>query len=357
MDYPYFGIKIENNDVDDVYKDIIRLEIEFDWEMAAMLRLRLALPQENDGSWRYLDDERLGVWNKIAIRAGFESSGLEEVFSGYITHAKPVFLDDPDGNQLEIWGMDATVLMDRIHVQKDWPNKKDSDIASAILGNYGLSAQVEDTSIVHDENVSTIMQNETDIRFLRRLAERNGYECYVHCETAYFGPPLVGDPPQGELVIHGGDKTNLNKLALEVNALSPSAIGLTQVDRLNKEISSVEIKQGQFACLGTTKSQDLLKPGIDPALFTAALNPCSGEPEMTEVCQKLFHDGDWFVTGEGEISSARFPTILRNRRPVTIKGVGERFSGDYYVTHVNHIFTGSAYTQFFKVVRNGLGFQ
>jgi hypothetical protein len=46
--------------------------------------------------------------------------------------------------------------------------------------------------------------------------------------------------------------------------------------------------------------------------------------------------------------------VLRPRRPVTIKGVGETHSGVYYVTHVTHTFTRDGYTQFFRVKRNGL---
>ena len=35
--------------------------------------------------------------------------------------------------------MDASVLMDRVEVLKDWPNRKDSDIAQEIFDTYGLS--------------------------------------------------------------------------------------------------------------------------------------------------------------------------------------------------------------------------
>ena len=35
--------------------------------------------------------------------------------------------------------MDASVLMDREDKLKDWPNKKDSDIATEIFRRYGLT--------------------------------------------------------------------------------------------------------------------------------------------------------------------------------------------------------------------------
>ena len=40
----------------------------------------------------------------------------------------------------------------------------------AMFQTHGLTPKVEDTDVVHDEEVSTIIQRETDIRFLKRLA-------------------------------------------------------------------------------------------------------------------------------------------------------------------------------------------
>ena len=80
----------------------------------------------------------------MVVTAGLEDE-TQELISGYITHVRPVFGAGLDECRLEIWGMDASVLMDREDKLKDWPNKKDSDIATEIFGAYGLTPQVEDT--------------------------------------------------------------------------------------------------------------------------------------------------------------------------------------------------------------------
>jgi hypothetical protein len=46
--------------------------------------------------------------------------------------------------------------------------------------------------------------------------------------------------------------------------------------------------------------------------------------------------------------------VLKPRGTVTIKGVGETYSGVYYVAHVTHSFAADGYTQSFRVKRNGL---
>jgi hypothetical protein len=104
-------------------------------------------------------------------RAGLDDD-TQELLKGYITHVKPKFGAGLHDNYLEIWGMDASVLMDRADVLKDWPGKKDSDIATEIFNSYGLTPTVEDTGLVHDNQVSTIIQRETDIQFLKTTVTR-----------------------------------------------------------------------------------------------------------------------------------------------------------------------------------------
>src|SRR5574342_998965 len=156
MEHENFTIEIEGEEATNLYPDLISLEVELDEDLAGMFRLQIALSQQSAGSWTHLDDERLMVWKKVTITAGFES-GAEELISGYITHVKPLFDPDPSQCSLEVWGMDGSVLMDREEKLKDWPNKKDSDIASEIFNLYGFTPDVEDTGVIHDEALSTII--------------------------------------------------------------------------------------------------------------------------------------------------------------------------------------------------------
>src|SRR4029079_15246781 len=101
------------------------------------------------------------------------------------------------------------VLLDREDKLKDWPNKKDSDIASEIFSEYGLSSEVEATEVIHDDVVSTVIQRETDWQFLNRLARRNGFECYIEGTMGHFRSPRLSILPQALLAVHFGDDTNV----------------------------------------------------------------------------------------------------------------------------------------------------
>ncbi len=353
MEHEHFSIELDGEEADDLYGDILSMEVELDEDMAGMFRIRLSAQQNRDGTWAYLDDERLSVWKKVVIRAGF-AGAAEEIIAGYITHVRPAFEPEPAQTALEVWGMDASVLMDREEKLKDWPNKKDSDIAAELFSAYGLTPDVEDTAVVHDEKVSTIIQRETDMQFLRRLALRNGFECYVEGSTGSFASPKVSASSQPVLAVHFGQETNVNRLALEINALAPASVSMCQVDRAEKKIVTVSTERSLLASLGRTGAAGLLGPGMNPGLVHLGRAVATGTPEMTALCQGLFHQADWFVTGSGEIAGNHYGHVLRPRQTVAIKGAGEAYSGRYYVTRVTHSFSLDGYIQSFQVKRNAL---
>jgi hypothetical protein len=84
------------------------------------------------------------------------------------------------------------------------------------------------------------------------------------------------------------------------------------------------------------------------------MNTATGKVEMDTLCRELFHQAEWFVTAEGEIDGKRYSHVLKPHGTVTIKGVGETYSGVYYVMHVTHSFTPKGYIQLFRAKRNAL---
>ncbi len=353
MSYENLLIEIDGAEMGELYPDLVHLEVELDDELAAMFRLRLNLTPQPDGSWPHLDEEKLALWKKVTISAGFDD-GVEPLISGYITHLKPTFPAELTGCTLEIWGMDGSVRMDREEKLKAWPNKKDSDIASELFSLYGFTPVVENTTIVHDEAISTIIQRESDMQFLKRLALRNGYECFVAGDSAYFRPPQVEAAPQPLLAVHFGDETNVSRLALEVNALAPANVTVVQLDRLDKTLLETTTASSALPLLGAANATQLLGAEIPPGQLYMRNGVTTGLPEMSALGQGLFHEADWFVTGEGEINAHEYGHVLKPRQTVTIKGIGELYSGVYYVNHVTHRFTAAGYTQSFAVKRNAL---
>ncbi|MFG2966674.1 phage late control D family protein [Streptomyces sp. NPDC048288] len=346
-------IEIDGADASDLKSDLIGLDIELDDELAGMFRMTVALRLNADGSWTHLDDGRFALWHKVTVTAGL-GDDTRRLLTAHITHVRPEFGPGLEQCLLEVWGMDAGVLMDRTDVVKAWPNMKDSDIAALVFQQAGLTPRVADTSVVHHEEISTIVQRETDIRFLKRLALRNGYECFVDGDTGYFRPPDLGDPVQDPLNVHAGTRTNVNRFSIEVNALLPADVTMAALDHATGVPLEATSAPGHEPALGARRPADTLPAGLTAGQVRPARAVATGGPEMETICQSLHDRGEWFVTGEGEVAANQYGSVLLPRRTVVVNGVGETHSGTYYVAHVTHRFRDNSYSQHFRVRRNAL---
>ena len=72
MQHENLKIEIEGSEIQELYNDLISLEVELDEELAGMFRLKLGAAAAADGTWTYLDDERLTIWKPVVITAGLE---------------------------------------------------------------------------------------------------------------------------------------------------------------------------------------------------------------------------------------------------------------------------------------------
>jgi len=346
-------IEIGGAEDETFYDDLISLEVELDDQLTGMFRMTIAVVLQPDGTWTYLDDERFTLWQPVTVSAGLDDD-MSQLISGFITRVRPEFGIGLEQCHLEVWGMDASVLMDRADRLQSWPDKRDSDIATDIFSAYGLTPEVTDTTVIHDEQVSTIIQRETDMQFLKRLALRNGFEVYVDGDTGFFGPPGLDAEPQPVASVQFGDDTTITNFRIEADALAAADVVMWQIDHMSGEVLEAGVEATEQPVLGASLSSSFLGDGQPVAQVVVAQTVATGVPEMVALCQGLFDRGQWFVTAEGDIAANDYGTVLKPRATLTLKGIGETHSGVYYVTHVTHHFMNDGYQQHFKAKRNAL---
>jgi phage protein D len=346
-------ITVDNKPAPDLLGASIELAVETDFRLASSFRLRLATHRESDGTWVFLDDDRLKLWNPVAISASIDDDE-KQLFLGYITQISMHLDPDQDSSYVEVTGMDASCLMSLEEKIKAWPNKSDSDIAREIFSNYRLTATVDDTGVVHADTAATIIQRDTDIQFLKRLARRNGFECCVRGSTGFFRKPVLSAPAQQVMAAHFGQDTNLGIIDARVNALRPMRVEMHQIDAIGKQLQAASADAGAQKQLGRDAAFSFTVPqGVQSKMFVkqeVAVN----QQEMQNLCRALFDEAEWFAQASGELDTATYGGILETMQPVPVKGAGEMFSGVYYVTNVKHLFDIKGYTQQFTARRNAL---
>src|SRR6516165_6200789 len=213
-----FQIAFDGTPVDqDFYGDIVTLQVEENTSIANTFRLQLATKLADDGSWNYLDDDRLALFTKVSIKIGFTggaglagalgalggalggggNDGLVPVFDGYVTSVNLDIGSEPGNSRIEVAGMDTSVLMSLEEKIATWKDMSDSDIVQQIVAAYGVEIKADSTPTVHQENDTTLVQRSSDIQFVRDLASRNGMEFYFETDkdsgnvVAHFHAPQL----------------------------------------------------------------------------------------------------------------------------------------------------------------------
>ncbi len=337
---------------------IREIEVEDHADMADMLRLHLAVAVSEDGSgWSVLDDDLLDRLTKLRVTVNIGSETSLPLIEAYVIETRTEFSNRPGESTLEVVAMDPTVLMNLEEKVRAWPDMADSDIADTIFGEYGFSTQVEQTQPTRQEVDHTTMQRGTDIQFLRELARRNGYECYVELNPdsgeveGHFHPPRVDETHQGVLSVNMGTATNVNRFNGQYDMLRPVTAQATNVEIGDQEDQSADIDESSLENLGeqaaTSQSQ--------PRRVLLRNTGLSETGELQTYAQAVVDRSAFAIRAEGELSTITYRDILRAKRPVNVRGAGRQFSGTYYVAKVLHRISGEGYTQEFTLRRNALG--
>lgn len=340
----------EGQQQQDLGTSIVEFEVQEDRELAGVFCMKLAIVREDSGKWKFLDEDAVQPWAKVQIQL---NTGDQEqpLMTGYVTNVRTHFDTDEGGSYLEIAGMDSSCVMSVEEVLQQWEGKSDSDIATQIFSKYSLTPDVDSTSVTHNPDQSTILQRETDIQFLKRLARRNGFDCGVNGDTGFFKKPALDGSPLPVLAAHFADETNLNSFDADWNLLLPTAVEIDQIDFLTKAVQSVNVASSSQKLLGTNGPQALTVPGATPKTVLRHI-VATGVPEMTALANAVADDAQWFIEARGEVDGEKYDGLLHPRQLVPVKGVGELLSGVYYVTSVRHKYTVDRFTMNFTARRN-----
>ncbi len=266
------------------------------------------------------------------------------VFKGEITALEPDF--ENNRTTLLVRAYDKSHRLHRGRKTRTFVEKKDSDLASTIAGEAGLTAQVDTTSITYPY---VLQNNQTNMEFLLSRAQRIGYQVYSFNGNLYF--------KKGSWV----QNSAATELELGTNLLSfrPRATAVQQHDTSSAYGWDVKTKAaitGASASASTSNLGGLTQTGGDLAKSkfggTAKADivniPVTSVDEAKALAQAA-EDGinSEYLQAEGScLGNAK---VLAGSL-VNIKGVGTKFSGKYYVTQAVHRWaTDSGYMTHFSI--------
>jgi uncharacterized protein involved in type VI secretion and phage assembly len=288
-----------------------------------------------------IDNDVFPIGATIQISVGYGETPAQ-VFDGEIT---AVDLDAVPGGAplVVVRGYDKAHRLHRGRRDRSFLNMSDSDIATKVAGDAGLSATgIDSTSVVYDY---IYQRNQTDWEFLKERAARNGYEVFVNSGALYFRKPQSGQVQGPELKL--GD----NLMSIKVKVSSADLLKEVHVrswDPKNKEavVGSATLSDGTLVpSTGLEKTGSEVAASFGDATLYVVDRPVTSQSEADTIAKALVNQAiGTYVQAEG--LGIGDPDI-KPGVSVDLKSIGNSLSGTYYVTAATHRLTAEGYTTSF----------
>jgi uncharacterized protein involved in type VI secretion and phage assembly len=200
-----------------------------------------------------------------------------------------------------------------------------------------------------------VMQyNQTDLEFLWARARRIGYQVYVEDKKLYF---QKADAHRGS----PSDKPASLRWPLTLESFTPRLTLMHQVDKAVVKGWDPATKASIEGTSSSDASKTIPKIGLGKKGSALAKEALGGVAEQSVVDQPVltidqakamaaarFAEAEGgFVRADG-VCRQGDPRLIAGRL-VTVEGVGQRYSGDYYVTEARHVWDGGEYRVSFSV--------
>lgn len=293
-----------------------------------------------DSDLKLLGDGPFDLTKEVEILAAKENGDKVSIFKGEITSLEPNF-DEGMNPELTVSGYDKSHRLFRETKSRAFINIKDSDLATKLAGEAGLTAEVETTDIVYDH---IYQHNQSNLAFLMSRAWRIGYECFVSEGKLYFRKPPAGS--NNLTATWGKDLTSFRPRMTLAEQVDEVMVKGWDVDK-QKPIVGQATNGGLYPKIGESKNGKQWAGSFGKGKMVIVDQPVVSQSEANQLAKARMDEiSGAFIEAEG--GAFRRPD-LRAGQMIKIEKVGKRFSGTYLITNATHVYSGDGFRTTFTV--------
>jgi phage protein D len=308
----------------------------------------------SEGDFPTLVDDRVTNGSELAVIAPLDGKN-NYLVKGPVT-GQQIHLEHGGAcSFVEVSGSDTSIAMDRETQTTLWSDVTDSDAVTTILAQYGYLPDVDSTSARHLEMKHALVQRDTDLQFVRRLARRNGFLFWITCnalgiETAHFKQPPLDGGPKGDLIINL-ESNNLSTLDINWDSERPTSVVAAQLNLNDKSDIDGEVSKSPLASLGAKTLNEIASE--TRSVHIAA--PVDDAGDLQSRGEGALIEAGWFIRATCQTTTHALNALIRAHTLVNLRGAGSRFSGKYFVSGVRHTIDAVGHRMDLELVRNGWG--
>jgi phage protein D len=355
---PNYRVEVEGRELSPETKgDVLELKVVMDMENMSSFEMTISNWDDKRFQLKYSDTTTFDVGNRVHVQMGY-ADRLRSMIRGQISSLAPKF-PESGSPTIAVSGLDGMLrLRDRKPAEgetKKYVQMADWEIAQAVASRNQLKVRVTQEGPKHD---LVVQKNQDDAQFLMERAKRIDFDCYVQTDADSGEDTLVFMKPTD-----ARDSRGANVYVFEwgktLGSFEPQL-------KLSRQVSQVTVRgwnsRTKEAISSTATASDLPgasgggTSGPDAARRTLADKqevvvdaPVTSSEEARDLARSLLRERAYeFITGSARVIGL---SDLRPGDNVELQRVGQRFSGTYYVTKVEHTLGSGGYLTSFDVRR------
>lgn len=326
--------------------DIMEIKVRHFTEGPDTFDFSVSIRHSQKPELKWVDHECLNPGNRVEIHMGFVDQ-FQSMITGEITALHPRYFST-EGACMNVQGYDLLHRFRRGKHTRSFLQMKDSQIAEQIASDLSLTPDVEDTGIVHDY---VVQNNLSNIDFLMERARRIRFELLVEGDTLIFR----------KAANHLGETVTL-EFTRDLKHFYPRLSTMRQVSQIKVRGWNPASKEAILGVAGsgdeTTRMQgadtgsDISEDAFGQSTASIVNIPVESQEEAEQIAKAKFNDLNIeLISGEGE---AVGNMDIRAGYTIKLMGLGDRFSGLYYIKSAEHCIGEQVggYVTKFDAVRN-----
>ena len=348
-------VKVDDEEITDLYPFLVEVTVECSRTKWCEATLRFESGRDELGNWSVQDDEVFVPWKTVSIEAAF-GDHTEDIVTGYIRQVDAKYPEDQGSAAVTVFCRDASLKLDREHVRVIWGTEEEPISDTQVLEQIVVDRH---DLALHDDNGAgqegLVQQNQdsTDIAFLQKRAEANGYELLFEDDTLYFGPMRIDAEPQATILVYAGPSTNCLSFSVTDDGHKPDKVAFEVAAPEGTEVVE-QVVEPDLDLMGKIAASSM-SAGLDDFAWRLSREGTRSEEELLAVAQRKANEFSMKIRAEGELDGSMYGHVLRVGHPVGVDGIGTWLGGVYYVDTLTHKFNLDGYRQAFTLLRNAHG--
>ena len=336
-------IKINNKKIEDkLYHNLEKVKVSSSVDAISVAKVVF-----HDPLGKLQENADFDIGKEINISLGYIE--YEEIFVGEIIRVDYNFARN-HAPTVELICYDKLFKLSRMKHSRPFVKMKDSDIAKKMAGEAGLQSSIDATSTKHEY---IFQNNESNLDFLRRRADKLGYEVAISEGKMVFKKGRFKDKKKSVDLNFFGTLIDF-KVKIDSSKITEEVV-VSSWDYVKKEGIEEKVKAGDEPKVGTpkkmgTKEVKSKMKNEAKAYKIDIPNLTSGDAKDIAKSKLTAHSMD-FLTANG---CCEGEPKIQSGKVLNIKNLGKKLSGEYYIKACEHVYTQNSYRTYFDVVSNGV---